>query len=107
MKAVVRVGGKQYIVAEKDTLLVDGLPRPAGAKELSLDTLLLFDHAGKAVVVGRPLLKDASVKAKVLDETVKGDKLRIIRFKAKKRVNKQIGHRQRYLRLQVTSISGK
>lgn len=99
MKAVVKVGGKQYIVSEKETLLVDRLPE--GTKELSLDVLMLVD--GDKSTVGTPLVKGASVKAKVLEE-VKGDKLRIIRYKAKKRVHKEIGHRQKYSRLEITSI---
>ncbi|MBC7746924.1 bL21 family ribosomal protein, partial [Pedobacter sp.] len=42
MKAVVRIGGKQYIVVEKETLLVDRLQD--GTKELSLEPLMLFDE---------------------------------------------------------------
>lgn len=99
MKAVVKVGGKQYVVAEKETLLVDRLPE--GTKELTLDVLMLVD--GDKSTVGTPLVKGASVKAKVLEE-VKGDKLRIIRYKAKKRVHKEMGHRQKYSRIQIASI---
>ena len=101
MKAVVKVGGKQYVVAEKETLLVDRLPD--GTKELTLDVLMLVD--GDKSTVGTPLVKGASVKAKVVDEEVKGDKLRVIRYKAKKRVHKEMGHRQKYSRIQVASIS--
>src|SRR6478736_745137 len=97
MKAVVKVGGKQYVVAEKETLLVDRLPD--GTKELTLDVLMLVD--GDKSTVGTPLVKGASIKATVVDEEVKGDKLRIIRYKAKKRVHKEMGHRQKYSRIQV------
>ena len=100
MKAVVRVGGKQYIVAAKETLLVDRLPD--GTKELSLDVLMLVD--GDKSSVGTPLVKGASVKAKVVDEEVKGEKLRVIRYKAKKRVHKEIGHRQKYSRIEIVKI---
>ena len=100
MKAVVKVGGKQYIVTEKETLLVDLLPE--GTKELTLDALLTID--GDKSTVGTPLVKGVKVSAKVVDEEVKGDKLRIIRFKSKKRVHKETGHRQKYSRVQVTSI---
>ncbi|HMR72829.1 MAG TPA: 50S ribosomal protein L21 [Candidatus Saccharibacteria bacterium] len=100
MKAVIKVGGKQYIVAEKETLLVDLLPE--GTKELSLDALLVID--GDKTTVGTPLVKGVTVKAKVVEEEVKGDKLRIIRFKSKKRVHKETGHRQKYSRIEVTSI---
>lgn len=100
MKAVVKLGGKQYIVAEKETLLVDLLPD--GTKELTLEPLLVFDD--KNVQVGKPVVKDVKVKAKVVEDLVKGDKLRIIRFKSKKRVHKETGHRQKYSRIQITSI---
>ncbi len=100
MKAVVKVGGKQYIVSEKETLLVDRLPD--GTKELSLDVLMLVD--GDKSTIGTPLVKGASVKAKIVEEEVKGDKLRIIRYKAKKRVHKEMGHRQKYSRIQISSI---
>lgn len=100
MKAVVKVGGKQYVVTEKETLLVDRLPD--GTKELTLDAMLVID--GDKVAVGTPLVKGVAVKAKVIEEEVKGDKLRIIRYKAKKRVHKEMGHRQKYSRIQVASI---
>lgn len=100
MKAVVKVGGKQYIVSEKETLLVDRLPD--GTKELTLDALMVID--GDKSTVGTPLVKGVAVKAKVIEDEVKGDKLRIIRYKAKKRVHKETGHRQKYSRIQVASI---
>jgi large subunit ribosomal protein L21 len=100
MKAVVKVGGKQYIVSEKETLLVDRLPD--GTKELTLDALMVID--GDKSTVGTPLVKGVAVKANVIEDEVKGDKLRIIRYKAKKRVHKETGHRQKYSRIQVASI---
>lgn len=99
-KAVVKVGGKQYIVTEKETLLVDLLPE--GTKELTLDALLVID--GDNVTVGTPTVKDVKVKAKVIDDLVKGDKLQVIRYKSKKRVHKIQGHRQKYSKIEVTSI---
>lgn len=100
MKAVVKVGGKQYIVTEKETLLVDLLPE--GTKELTLDALLVID--GDKTTVGTPVVKGVAVKASVVEDTVKGDKIRVIRYKAKKRVHKETGHRQKYSRIQITSI---
>lgn len=100
MKAVVKIGGKQYLVAEKETLLVDLLPE--GTKELDLDALLVID--GDKTTVGTPLVKGVKVKAKVVDEKVAGDKIRVIRYKSKKRVNTQTGHRQKYTKLEIVSI---
>ncbi len=99
-KAVVKVGGKQYVVAEKETLLVDLLPE--GTKELTLDALLVVD--GDKTTVGTPVVKGVTVKAKVVEELVKGDKIRVIRYKAKKRVHKENGHRQKYSKIEISSI---
>ena len=100
MKAVVKIGGKQYLVAEKETLLVDLLPE--GTKALDLDALLVVD--GDKTTVGTPLVKGVKVKANVVHEKVAGEKVRVIRYKSKKRVNTQTGHRQKYTKLQVVSI---
>ena len=91
-KAVILVGGKQYLVAEKETLRVDLLP--AGTKELETDALLVID--GDKTEVGTPTVKGVKVSAKVITPELKGDKIRVIRYKAKKRVHKETGHRQKY-----------
>jgi large subunit ribosomal protein L21 len=99
-KAVIKVGGKQYIVTEKETLLVDLLLE--GTKELSLDALLVID--GDKTTVGTPLVEGVKVTAKVVEDEVKGDKIRVIRYKSKKRVHKENGHRQKYSKIEITSI---
>lgn len=102
MKAVIKVGGKQYIVAEKQTVLVDKLQ---DEKELSLEPLMVFDD--KTATVGKPTVKGASVKAKVVEPVVAGEKIRVAKFEAKKRVKKITGHRQKYTKLEITSITSK
>ena len=90
-KAVILVGGKQYIATEKETLRVDLLP--AGTKELELDALLVID--GDKTTVGTPTVKGVKVSAKVKTPLYKGDKIRVIRYKAKKRVHKETGQSKR------------
>lgn len=99
-KAVVKIGGKQFVVAEKETLLVDLLQE--GTKELSLDALLVID--GDKTTVGTPTVEGVKITAKVVDDLVKGDKIRVIRYKSKKRVHKENGHRQKYSKIEITSI---
>ncbi|MBR3164137.1 50S ribosomal protein L21 [Candidatus Saccharibacteria bacterium] len=99
-KAVIKVGGKQYIVAEKETLRVDLLPE--GTKELALDALLVID--GDKTTVGTPTVSGVKVKAKVVNEKVAGEKVRVIRYKSKKRVHKETGHRQKYSEIEISSI---
>ncbi len=100
MKAVVKISGKQYLVGEKETLRVDLLPE--GTKELTLDALMTID--GDKVAIGTPVVKGVNVKAKVVEALVKGDKIRVIRYKAKKRVHKENGHRQKYSLIEITAI---
>ena len=99
-KAVVKIGGKQFIVTEKETLLVDLLQE--GTKELTLDALLVID--GDKTQIGMPTVKGVTVTATVIDDLVKGQKIRVIRYKAKKRVHKENGHRQKYSKIEITSI---
>ena len=75
---------------------------PQGTKELELDALMLID--GDKVEVGTPIVKGVKVSAKVVDELVKGEKIRVIRYKSKKRVHKENGHRQKYTKIEITSI---
>ncbi len=99
-KAVVLIGGKQYLVEEKETLRVDLLP--AGTKELETDALLVID--GDKTEVGTPTVKGVKVSAKVKTEKVAGDKVRVIRYHSKKRVHKETGHRQKYSEIEIVSI---
>ena len=99
-KAVILVGGKQYLVAEKETLRVDLLP--AGMKELEADALLVID--GDKTTVGTPTVKGVKVSAKVKEAEVKGDKVRVIRYHSKKRVHTENGHRQKYSVIEISSI---
>lgn len=100
-KAVILLGGKQYLVAEKETLRVDLLP--AGAKELEIDALMVMD--GDKVLVGTPTVKDVKVKAKIVTSQVMDKKIRMIRYKAKKRVHKETGHRQKYSEIEIVKIA--
>ncbi|HSE61690.1 MAG TPA: 50S ribosomal protein L21 [Candidatus Saccharimonadales bacterium] len=100
MKAVIKVGGKQYVVAEKETVLVDRLTDDA--KTLELDALLVID--GDKTTVGAPIVKGAKVSAKVLGEE-KGEKLQIAHFKSKKREKTITGHRQKYTKIEISKIA--
>jgi len=64
--------------------------------------MLVID--GDKVSVGTPTVKGVVVTAKVIDDLVKGEKIRVIRYKSKKRVHKENGHRQKYSRVEIASI---
>jgi len=102
MKAVILSGGKQYIVAEKDIILVDLIDGAKEGDKIDLPVLATVD--GKNSKVGTPELKDVKVSAKVVEPLVKGEKVRAIRYEAKKRVNKVTGSRKQMTKLEIVSV---
>ena len=85
MYAVVKTGGKQYKVTEGDVLVVEKLDAEVGS-EVALDVLMLVD--GENVVIGKPVVADAKVKAKVVEHG-KGDKIIVFKYKPKKNYRKK------------------
>lgn len=101
MFAVIKTGGKQYIVEKDQTLRVEKLPEEKGGKVLFKDVLLISD--GASVQVGAPTVKDAVVEAEVVDQTREKKKL-IFRYHSKTRYRKRKGHRQHVTDVKITSI---
>lgn len=99
-KAVISTGGKQYLVSEGDTLEVELLK--SSTKKASFEALLIID--GDKATIGTPLVKGVSVEANIIEADKKGDKVTSIRFKAKKRVRKIRGHRQRHTTIKISKI---
>ena len=99
MYAIVKTGGKQYRVEQGQTLLVERLPGDAGAS-VDLEPILfrsedaIFDADG---------LKKVSVGAEIV-EHIRGEKLRVFKFKPKRGYKRRTGHRQELTRLEVTGI---
>ncbi len=99
--AVIRTGGKQYLVKEGETLAVETLPKKAGEK-IELEVMLVA--AGDDVKVGKPAVKGAKVSAEVLEHG-KGDKVRVVKFHRKARFKKVYGHRQPFTKIKIDKIS--
>ncbi|MBI4101272.1 50S ribosomal protein L21, partial [Candidatus Microgenomates bacterium] len=91
-QAVIQAGGKQYLVRQDQELEIDLIDGAAG-KKLGFEPLLIFDE--KSTQVGQPTVKGGKVTAEVVKSEVKGAKVKIMKFKAKKRVKKMTGHRQK------------
>ena len=100
--AIIKTGGKQYKVAEGDTLKIEKLPDYDGSKVV-FDQVLLVDKDG-ATTVGTPLVAGAKVNATVV-ETALGKKLIVMRYKAKVRYRKAQGHRQPFTEVKIDSIA--
>lgn len=100
-KAVIRTGGKQYIVSEGDTISVELIKDDA--KIATFTPLLISDES--KVSVGTPELTNAKVTADIIESDVQTDKVTAIRYKPKKRVRTVKGHRQRKTVLKIKKIT--
>ena len=101
MIAVIKTGGKQYLVQPGDKIKVEKLDKKEG-EEFSFSDVLLVEKNRK-IEIGNPLVKDAKVEAKVLSHG-KGDKIIIYKYRPKKRESRKIGHRQPYTEIEITGI---
>ncbi len=101
--AVIKTGGKQYRVSEGDELFIEKIEIEEGKSFAFDQVLLLVDE--KKVEVGQPLVKGAKVKVKILAQ-VRGEKIRVAKFRAKSRYRKVKGHRQRLTKIKIEKIYG-
>ena len=99
--AIVEQGGKQYRVAEGETIEVDHLPNEVGESLTMEEVLLSVDD--EQVTIGTPLIKGAKVQAKVLNH-LKGRKILVFKYRPKQRYRVKSGHRQQYTRLLIEAI---
>ena len=102
MYAIIRAGGSQQKVAPGDVIVVDKLSLEDGA-EVCYDALMVAD--GDNVRVGTPVVEGVKVTGRVVRQ-VKGQKIIVFKFKAKKNYRKKQGHRQPYTQVEITAING-
>lgn len=104
MLAVIKTGGKQYLVKEGSRLKVEKLDVKEGETVKLGEVLLAGDSAAAGQVkIGAPLVSDAYAEAKVLRQG-RHDKIRVVKFKAKSRYTRTKGHRQHFTELLIEKI---
>jgi large subunit ribosomal protein L21 len=110
--AIIEQGGKQYKVAEGDSLNIELTEIEPDAKTIELDKVL-FISDGKEVKIGSPYIEKAKViasfgsassKTTAQDAVVKGKKLYPMHFRRRKSSSRRIGHRQKYLEVVIDKI---
>ena len=102
MHAIIETGGKQYKVAEGDTLFIEKLPVEAGEAVTFDKVLAVID--GENVTVGTPVVDGAKVDASVV-KNGKGKKIIVFKYKPKKGYRRKQGHRQPYTKVTIGKIS--
>jgi large subunit ribosomal protein L21 len=100
--AIIKTGGRQYRVAEGDTIDVDLLDVEAGKTATFGDVLMYAD--GKDLTHGNPLISGAKVTGEVVEQR-KDKKVIAFKFKRRKGYHRTVGHRRKLTRVKIKSIS--
>lgn len=101
MYAVIETGGKQHKVEKGMILSVDLLKDDIG-KKITFENVLLYVD-GKNVEVGQPYLSKVKVTAEIKD-TIKGEKISILRFRRRKHSMRKTGHRAQHTQVEIKNI---
>ena len=102
MYAVIKTGGKQYKVAEGQTLRIEKLDLDTGAAVEFDQVLMVVD--GTDLKIGTPIVDGASVSGEVAAQG-RARKVEIIKFRRRKHHMKRQGHRQYYTDVKITGIA--
>ena len=101
--AIVEFSGQQQKVSQGDHVLVPFMSQAQRGQQVKCEHVLFV--GGDTVQIGTPYVAGSCVQATILQEEVKGAKIRVFKKKRRKGYHKTIGHRQKYTRLRVDSIA--
>ena len=104
MYAIIADGGRQYKVEEGQTLEIDFREAESGS-EITFEQVLAVGDGEETFKLGQPTLSGATVTAKVIGES-KGEKIYVQKFRRRKNSKRRTGHRQKYIRVQISKIAG-
>ena len=104
MYAIVEIAGQQFKVEHGKKIFVHRLEFEVG-KEVEFDKVLLIEDEGN-ITIGEPAIKDAVVGARILDDTIRGEKVIVFKKKRKKGYRVKNGHRQNFTQVEIISING-
>lgn len=102
MLAIIKTGGKQYLVKKGDKIKIEKINKPKG-EEIVFEEILLLQKK-KELKIGQPFVKDAKVIGKILEQD-KHKKITILKHRPRTRYKKKMGHRQPYSEVEITKIS--
>ena len=103
MYAIIKTGGKQYTVAEGESIVVEKLDVEEGSSVTFNEVLTVVD--GDDVKIGQPLVKGAKVTGTV-EKNGKGPKVRVFKYKSKNNYRRRSGHRQPFTKVKIDKIEG-
>jgi large subunit ribosomal protein L21 len=100
--AIIKTGGRQFRVAEGDTIDVDLLDVEAGKVATFSEVLLHAD--GENLTHGSPMVAGATVTAEVVEQR-KDKKVIAFKYRRRKGYHRTVGHRRKLTRVKITGIS--
>jgi len=103
MYAVIATGGKQYRVTEGDVLRIEKIAGDVG-DPVTLDQVLMIAD-GDQINVGRPVVANAAVNARIVEQG-KAKKILVFKYKRRKGYRKKQGHRQPFTAIRIDTIAG-
>lgn len=102
--AVIKTGGKQYLVTPGSRITVEKLAEKEGSTIVFPEVLLAVSDTD--TMVGAPLVSGATVEGKIVRH-VRAEKVTGVKMKAKKRYIRYFGHKQHLTEVEVTGITAK
>lgn len=114
MYAIIEDSGGQLMVRQGEVIDVDLRDLPANAKTVTFDKVLMVASDGAKAKLGQPYVAGATVVGEIVMHEVegvtthefKGEKLVIHKYRRRKNSKRKQGHRQRFMKVKVTSIKG-
>lgn len=103
MFAIIKTGGKQYVVEEGKWFLTEKIEQDEGSK-IEFEPLLVSDDEGKSTKVGTPTVSGANVTGKILEHG-RAKKISVMKYKRKVNYRKNVGHRQPYTKILIEKIT--
>lgn len=103
MFAVIKTGGKQYLVREGQNILVEKLELEIGSK-ITWPAMMVADEAGGEMKVGRPNINGAKVEVEVVEQG-RAKKVSVVKYKPKVRYRRNVGHRQPFTKIKIEKIT--
>lgn len=104
MFAVIKTGGKQYLVEEGQEVKIEKLKGTEEGDKVDFEVMLVSDDEGKDLSLGKPFLEGAKVEG-TITENGRDKKLEVVKFKRKIRYRRHIGHRQPFTKVKIEKIS--
>lgn len=107
--AVIKTGGKQYVVAPGDLVTIEKLGRGAATQDLKKGDSITFDEvlltdSGSATTIGTPTVSGAKVTATVYS-VGRAKKVEVVKYKAKSNYLKRNGHRQPFVKVKIDTVA--